>query len=430
MNYQQCLEEMFALRRFGIKLDLDVIRHILAGLGNPQDRFASIHIAGTNGKGSIAAAVSSILQHAGLHVGRYTSPHLVRFNERICINGRPIQNAAVAAAYQAVKKIHRGPREPTFFEWTTAMALYEFQRRGVDWAVIETGMGGRFDATNVIRPAVSIISNISLEHKTYLGSSIEKIAFEKSGIIKKETPVVTGVRQKKALAVVKRAAADAHAPLFIFPRDVRVRRSRSGGFHYHGLDHRWRHLNTNLAGRHQVDNAALALAAVELLMRMGLPVDRRAVEDGLMHIDWPGRLQIVSRTPFIILDGAHNLAAARHLARFLRSETGSRPVTLVIGILDDKPYRAMLDTLAPCCSRIVLTRSKIDRALDPAVLLTALGKRNIPSVIIHSVEDAVRRTIEGAAPDDVICIAGSLYVVGEAMPALAALGTNDIRLNP
>ena len=190
---------MYGLRRFGIKLGLSTIRKILKGLGNPQDAYSCVHIAGTNGKGSVASALATILYRSGYKTGLYTSPHLIRFNERIQVNNRPISNKRVAQLYTSIIRTHQGKREPTFFEFATAMALYEFAAQQVDWAIIETGMGGRLDATNIIHPAISIITNISLEHREYLGNSLEQIAGEKAGIIKKRKPVITAIRQKKRL---------------------------------------------------------------------------------------------------------------------------------------------------------------------------------------------------------------------------------------
>lgn len=213
--YPECLEYMYSLRRFGIILGLDTISIILNTLGNPQDTFSCIHVAGTNGKGSIASALSTILALTGRRVGLYTSPHLVRFNERIAINGEPINDAAVIEAHDAVRKAASGGREPTFFEYTTAMAFHYFARKKVDWAIIETGMGGRMDATNVVKPVLSIISNVSLEHQVYLGKTIAKIAYEKAGIIKAKTPVVTGVRQPSALGILTRVADEKKCRFFV-----------------------------------------------------------------------------------------------------------------------------------------------------------------------------------------------------------------------
>jgi len=414
-TYQDILTEMFGLQRFGIKLGLETIGNILENLGTPQKKFSVVHVAGTNGKGSVACALSSVLAAAGHRTGLYTSPHLVRFNERIRINGRVIADAEVVAAYRAVKAAHKGRRQPTFFEFTTAMAFYEFGRREVDWAVIETGMGGRLDATNLVQPALSIITNISLEHKEYLGNNIAKIAFEKAGIIKPGAPLVTGVRQPSAIAVIEDIAARRNAPVFRMGKEFKARRKRDGGFDYQGIDHTWHHVVPPLAGDHQVPNTALVLAACEGLLRAGVGLDLEHIRRGLAATRWPGRLDIVCRAPLVILDGAHNLKAAACLADFLRQRMAGRRITLLVGILNDKPYRQMLATLLPVCRRAILTRPRIGRALPPETLLQAARKHLTDLRLADSVAEAVQEAIGSAAPDDVICIAGSLYVVGEAM---------------
>ncbi|MFC1826298.1 bifunctional folylpolyglutamate synthase/dihydrofolate synthase [Thermodesulfobacteriota bacterium] len=409
---------MYSLRRFGIKLELATIRAILKGLGNPQDRIAFIHVAGTNGKGSIASTLATILHLSGLNVGLYTSPHLVRFNERICINGLPISDENVVISYEAVKRVHHGTREPTFFEFSTAMAFYEFGRQKVDWAVIETGMGGRFDATNIINPALSIITNISVEHKMYLGNTITQIAGEKGGIIKKNTPVITGVKQKNAIAVLKTLAESQAAPFYRFGEAFRIRRNQNKTFNYYGIENIWRHMQTGLIGRHQVDNAAIVLAACEVLNKSHADLSLSKIRKGLVQNIWPGRLEIVSKSPLVILDGAHNFIAARNLAKFLSENLANQNITLVIGILDDKPYASMLQSLLPLCNRVIITAPKNDRALPPATLC-AIAKQTVPdTTIIPDVENAVKHAIETASRNDVVCIAGSLYVVGEAKEAL------------
>ena len=409
---------MYALRRFGIILGLDTIKNILGALGNPQNDFNSIHVAGTNGKGSVASALSAILQQSGYRVGLYTSPHLVRFNERICIDNRQISNRDVVKAYQAVKRVHSGERSPTFFEFATAMALYAFSRQSVDWAVIETGMGGRYDATNIIQPAVAIITNVSMEHRDYLGSTLAEIAREKAGIIKQGTPVVTAVKQKKARSVVQKVARKKSAPLFMLGKDFKVRQNRSGHFSYYGIDNSWHHLRTPLRGRYQVQNSALALAACELLIKDRTVISHESIKQGLVNTRWPGRLEIVSDRPLVILDGAHNLIAARNLGRFLSENLARRRITLVIGILDDKPYESMLKSLLPHCSRAVITRAKTGRALDPERLYKTAAKLISDVSIVPDVAGAAKTAIDNAGPDDVICIAGSLYVVGEAKEAI------------
>jgi dihydrofolate synthase/folylpolyglutamate synthase len=417
-TYNRCLKTMYGLRRFGIILDLETIKGILNALGNPQNNFACIHVAGTNGKGSVASALSSILHESGYKVGLYTSPHLVRFNERICISNRPIANADVVKSYKAVQQVHHGDRSPTFFEFATAMALYEFGRQKVDWAVIETGMGGRFDATNVIRPAISIITNISMEHRDYLGNTLAQITREKAGIIKQKAPVVTAIKQRQARTVVHRVAAKRSAPLYILGKDFKVRRHRTGEFSYYGLENTWHNMHTPLLGDYQVENAALAIAVCELLNKDKADISRKNIQDGLTKIRWPGRLEIASNNPCVILDGAHNLIAARNLAKFLSENLPHRRITLVVGILDDKPYGAMLKSLLPVCSRAIITRAKTDRALAPQRLYAAAEKIISDVTMIPEVTAAVRQAVETAGPHDVICIAGSLYVVGEAKEAI------------
>jgi dihydrofolate synthase/folylpolyglutamate synthase len=409
---------MYGLRRFGIILGLETIKGILNTLGNPQNNFISIHVAGTNGKGSVASALSSILHESGYKVGLYTSPHLVRFNERICINNRQISDADVVKSYKAIQQVHHGDRSPTFFEFATAMALYEFGRQSVDWAVIETGMGGRFDATNVIQPAISIITNVSMEHRDYLGNTLAQITREKAGIIKRGAPVVTAIKQKQALTVVHRVAGKESAPLYILGKNFKVRRHRAGEFCYYGIENTWHNMHTPLLGHYQVENAALAIAACELLNNDKAKISRKNIKNGLTKTRWPGRLEIVSENPFVILDGAHNLIAARNLAKFLSENLVDRRITLVVGILDDKPYGAMLKSLLPVCSRAIITRAKTDRALAPQRLY-AVAKKIIPDVtMIPGVAAAVRQAVETASPDEVVCIAGSLYVVGEAKEAI------------
>jgi dihydrofolate synthase/folylpolyglutamate synthase len=417
-TYDRCIRTMFALQRFGIKLGLATIRNILHGLGDPQKGYNCIHVAGTNGKGSVASFLASILYQSGYKTGLYTSPHLVRFNERIQVNNRPISDENVVESYHAVRRVHRGKREPTFFEFSTAMAFHEFGRQKVDWAVIETGMGGRLDATNAIKPRLAIITNISLEHQEYLGDTLARIAAEKGGIIKNRTPVITAIRQKKAISVVAQLARKKSAPLFRLGKDFRVKRHSSGGFSYYGMDSVWHHLQIGLMGNHQADNAALALAASELLNRINAGISPDSIAKGLLEAQWPGRLEVVSSDPYLLLDGAHNLIAARKLARFLSAVLAGRPITLVIGILDDKPYKEMLKSLLPVCHRVILTRAKIDRALDPDRLL-AVAKDFTPQVIvIADVGQALKHALETVRPKDAICVAGSLYVVGEAKAAI------------
>ncbi|MCG2751304.1 MAG: bifunctional folylpolyglutamate synthase/dihydrofolate synthase [Desulfobacteraceae bacterium] len=428
IDYQACLDEMFGLARFGIVLGLDTIRKILSEIGNPQEGYSCIHIAGTNGKGSIASSLSTILLMAGYKVGLYTSPHLVRFNERICINNIPISDEEVVESYLEVKNADTGPRKATFFEITTAMALLKFKKSKVDWAIIETGMGGKLDATNVLFPKVSIISNISLEHQDYLGKTIAKISGEKAGIIKPKVPVVTGVKQKSAVAILEKVAKENHAPLYRLGEAFHIRRNRNQTFNYNGLDQKAEHLKTSLAGKHQADNAALVLAACEVLSREGVRIPFETIRNGIENNQWPGRLEVVSRNPLVILDGAHNLAAAKLLGRYLSELPGHPDLTLVIGILDDKPYEAMLRELLPVCKKVILTSPKIDRALPVEKLFAVAEKLHGKIEMIKDVEEAVFHAMDQATAGEAVCIAGSLYVVGEAKQALGKRGIPAFKL--
>jgi len=414
-EYEKCLREMFSLRRFGIKLGLETIRYLLTALGNPQDRFQTVHVAGTNGKGSVASALATILRFAGYRTGLFTSPHLVRFNERIQIDGRQIEDRHVMSAYRSLQEIDSGGREPTFFEINTAMAFTEFARQGVDWAVIETGMGGRLDATNVVRPSLAIITNISLEHKMYLGGTVAKIAAEKAGIIKNGVPVVTGVHQKSALRQVEHAADKSGSQVYQLGRDFSFRRNRQAGtFTYKGMDTVFPGLRTGLAGEFQALNACLTCAACEALRRQGVAIPDQAVYQGLAENHWPGRLEKVFEHPLVIVDGAHNLAAARALGRYMQSELADRRIILVSGILDDKPYEKILADLCRPSSRAILTRARIARALPPETL-EPVARRFLDEVMLApTVAEAMDLALKSAGEKDVVVVAGSLYVVGEA----------------
>ena len=414
-HYNKYIKTMYGLKRFGIKLGLSTIKNMMQCLGNPQDSFSCIHVAGTNGKGSIASSLALILKESNYMVGLYTSPHLVRFNERIQINNQPVSDKNIVEAYEALKNVSTGKREPTFFEYSTAMAFYEFGKQKVDWAVVETGMGGRLDATNIIKPVLTIISNISLEHKMYLGNTIKEIAGEKGGIIKNHTPVITGAKQKSAISTLKDIARKKSAPFFCLGDEFKVRRNKNNKFTYYGIENTWRNLCTGLQGNHQIDNAGLVIAACELLNKNRAEIPFNSIQKGLEKNRWPGRLDIVSENPLIILDGAHNLIATRRLVKYLSKNLSSRNITLIAGILDDKPYFSMLKTLCSVCRRVILTQPKINRALTPAKLYPAAKEVISDIKSIPDVSQAIKHAIKTTPANDAICIAGSLYLIGEAI---------------
>ncbi len=439
ISYQKCLDEMYGLGRFGIKLGMETTEGILDALGSPEKKFKSIHIAGTNGKGSIASYIASILCAAGFKTGLYTSPHLVKFNERFVINNCEVSDDDVVEAYLAVKQADTGERKATFFELATAMGFYLFGREDVEWAVIETGMGGRLDATNVLKPEVSVISNLSIEHTMYLGNTIEKIAMEKGGIIKEKIPVVSGVTQNAALSILKKTAERKNSPFYLYGRDFTtdvasitagtdLTCSSGISFDYNGIKNRWKGLKTGLKGDHQTGNAALALAAVEIALTGNepdfFPITGRCtdsaqmekiVRKGLIETTWPGRLEYIMEKPVVILDGAHNLDAAENLGRYLKEKVKCRHLTMVIGILDDKPCESMLKFLTASADRIVFTKAAIDRSLEPVVLKEyAMKITKAEIIIIDDVAEAVDFAVKNSSDRDAVCVAGSLYVAGEA----------------
>ena len=419
--YELCLEKIYKLGRFGIKLELDTILNILSQLNTPQNNYSLIHVAGTNGKGSTATCIASILRAAGFKTGIYTSPHLVRFNERICVNGQPISDADVVSAYDTVDAADNGLRRATFFEIVTAMAFYHFAREKVDWAVIETGMGGRFDATNIIIPKVSVITNLSIEHADYLGHTIRDLAREKGGIIKPGVPVVTAVSQPSGIDKLTQIAKDQGAALYRFKKKFSIRKTPGQAtYNYKGIYQNFKGLTKPLPGEHQRENLSLALAAVELVFEQNQKTDPRynltheVVHKGLNQVNWPGRLEKTMDHPLVILDGAHNFKACVLLAKYLNQTLGDKKLTIVIGILDDKPYEAMLAQLLPRAERVIVTKAKINRSIEAAVLSAAVKKIFKGEVqIIEDVKEAVSYAISTSCDDDAVCIAGSLYVAGE-----------------
>lgn len=427
MGYQDTIDYLFGLQKHGIKFGLENSRLLLDLLGAPHRKFRSVHIAGTNGKGSTARFLDAMLQSAGHRVGLYTSPHLVSFTERIRINSAPIPERRVVELAERLKQHARAAgggagMSPTFFEVTTAMAFAYFAEEGVDVAVVEAGMGGRLDATNLLAPALSVITNVELEHQEYLGSTIGEIAGEKAGIIKPRTPVVTGAVQPDAVTVIAERARENEAPLYRLNLDFgpdRVRRAAGQVFDYRGLRTVLADIRIGMAGRHQVDNACLALAAAEGLQDAGVVLPEDAVRRGMEQARWEGRLERVAERPDIILDGAHNPAAARCLAVELRGVRASYGrIVLVVGILSDKDARGILSELLPLADRVVFTRPSYARASDPGALAGMSGSGDLDGDVTGNVEEGIARARELAGPGDLIIVTGSLYVVGEARALL------------
>lgn len=439
MSYQDTIDYLFGLQKHGIKLGLSNSSLLMGLMGNPERRFRSVHVAGTNGKGSTCAFLAAVLRAAGYRTGLYTSPHLVSFTERIRINGAAISESRVVDLAERIRASYSGlsgpdgseSLSPTFFEVTTAMACAYFAEESADIAVIETGMGGRLDSTNVVTPLVSIITNIDLEHTEFLGSTIEQIAAEKAGIVKQGIPVVTGATQSEALKAIEHEAARRTAPLYRMPLDFGAGRVLSGmpqTFDYRGISERMEGLRISLQGRHQVKNACLALAAIECLRKAGLDLPDRAIREGLEGAAWEGRLERVARDPDIFLDGAHNPASAAVLADALGElRSGYRRLVLVLGILKDKDHRGILSSLLPLADAAVATRPAYGRAMDAAALAAEIGPLPGGLKIAGSVEEAIALARGMAEPGDLIVVTGSLYTVGDARAVLRAVPPGDLQ---
>jgi dihydrofolate synthase/folylpolyglutamate synthase len=411
--YQQSLDYLYRLEKFGMIFGLTQVEKILNAIGNPHKEIQAIHIGGTNGKGSTAAMMSSILQKEGYRVGLYTSPHLIRFTERIKVNGKEIEKEEVAALVGWMRKeIEAAGITPpfTFFDFTTAMALHYFKQKLVDLAILEVGLGGRLDSTNVVDPLISIITNIAKDHEDYLGRSILKIAREKAGIIKKGRPLITAATQPQVLRLFSKVCQEKGSPYYRVGKDFLYVRAEDR----EGLNRKLWGIHLNLKGFHQVINATTALGAMEVLEDLGYCVSTEAMVEGVREVDWPGRLEMVSSSPGVILDGAHNPAGALVLKESLEKEFQYQHLILLIGIMKDKDIRSMLHLLAPLADHIILTKPHTDRATPPVLLKKALGQNGKKAEIAEDLKEAIERGLSLTQKEDLLCITGSLYTVGEA----------------
>ena len=429
-SYAGVLDYLFGLQQHGIKLGLETIRALLERAGRPQARYRCLHVGGTNGKGSTSAIAASILQAAGYRVGLYTSPHLVDFSERIRVNGAPISEESVCRVTQRLRALLGSSLSPTFFEFTTALAFQHFADTQVDVAVLEVGMGGRFDATNVITPAVAAITNVALDHQQYLGSSVASIAYEKAGIIKPRVPAVAGRLCADAREVVRAAATERGAPLLELGHDFFVEGEHPAAFRYRGLGVELGGLSCPLEGRHQLDNAACALALVELARDQGLDAPESAVREGMGSVRWEGRLEIAERHPFLLLDGAHNPAAAESLARYLAGFRHAHPgarVILLIGMMRDKDWSGFCSAVCPEADEVVVTEPSIPRSASVGELRSAVCAQGGSLHTVPVPADALAYARRLAAREDVICVTGSLMLVGEVKALLRGCGLSPIR---
>jgi dihydrofolate synthase/folylpolyglutamate synthase len=363
------------------KFGLNKIKRFLKKLGNPEQDLDIIHIAGTNGKGSVCAMLSAVLQEAGYSVGMYTSPHLIKFNERIRVNGRLISDKDVEKIIEKLNSIEKKYKiKLTFFETATVAALIYFYEKNVDYVLLETGMGGRLDATNAVNPVLSVITNIGLEHTDYLGNTIKEIASEKAGIIKPKTTIITGAKGT-ALSIIKKIAKHKKAPLVVAKKQ---------------------NLKINLKGRYQMENASTAYTILQ-----HLNIHTRYIENGLKKIRWPGRFEFISKN--ILLDCAHNPEGIKALITSLK-DLKYKDLIMVVGIMHDKNAASMLKKLKPLNPKLILTKADVSTAYSPKQL--AKFYRN--SIIIPNLKKAIEYAKNLASKDDLIVIAGSIYLVGES----------------
>jgi dihydrofolate synthase/folylpolyglutamate synthase len=409
----------------GIRPGLERITSLTRRLGDPQRRFPSVHIAGTNGKGSVATMTATVLREAGLRVGLYTSPHLIDFSERIRVDGTPISADDLARLTWQVREAVEAAdlaKQITFFELTTAIAFLYFAERGIDIGVIETGLGGRFDATSLVRPSICAITTVDFDHEAYLGTTLAEIAAEKAGIIKPGIPVVVGTLPDEAMAVVEKVAAGCAAPLIRLGREINVSGDRPEQFVYEsktGTHVTRRVVSSLLRARYQIQNAAVAIGIIEELQRQGMPISETHLLDGIAKSRWDGRFSLVRTTPNIVLDGAHNPAAARALAESLPA-LDPTPHTerrgkhwLIFGVMRDKNVKEILDPLIGWADEVILTRPNIARAEEPTNLAECLPS-GFPYTIMPTFHDAIASVEPHLGADDVLLITGSLYLIGEA----------------
>jgi len=422
MNFQQCLRYLEEVQKLGVKFGLDNVRTVLESLHFPHSQYPSILVAGTNGKGSVCAVITRILSLHGFRVGLFTSPHLVSVRERIRIGNTPISKKAfshrltflkekIEALIESKKLLHN----PTYFEILSCLAFLSFKRDKVDIAVLEVGMGGRFDATNVISPILSVICTISPEHQKALGETSGQIAFEKSGIMRPDVPVVCGTEDPEALAVLQKRAEELEAPFTqVFDKKdgfQAYRRKRQRRFLLRTSEEEYSFF-PGLLGAHQGKNAAIAIVAAEHLSRIWKNLKKKQILHGVKTVRWEGRLEVFSENPLVLLDGAHNEEGAQALKTYIQDSV-SIPVILVFALMRDKKVEKIADVLFPLAERVILTRFPYFRAASPEEIHKRTRKYQDKVVLESDVFKAVQRAVQEAKEQKTVVIAGSLFLVGE-----------------
>lgn len=442
ISYPAALEYLYSFVDYSLKhvsqlsqahFDLGRMRDLAAAMGNPQEKYPMLHVAGTKGKGSVSALCASALQHAGYTVGLYTSPHLFDFNERYQVNGKFITHQDLAAMVEEIKPWVANIPALTTFEIATVIAFAYFARQGVNAAVIEVGLGGRLDATNIIRPIVSVITSLSYDHTQVLGDTLAQIAEEKAGIIKPGVPVVISPQKEAARVVIERTVKEQASRLVQVDREYRVTqlaRSLDGqSFTIEmaaegrtEVDQRKLELTIPLLGSHQIENAATAYAALQVARQQGLVIDETAIQEGFLEVRWPGRFEILQRQPPLVVDCAHNRDAALKLRQTLDDYFPSRPVVLVFGASEDKDIEGMLVELAPRLTHMIMVKSFHPRAADAETLVSSAAKLGIPAQAVPDVAKAMQAALILAGSDGLVLVTGSVFVVAEARTAYFGIG--------
>lgn len=423
---QTDLARLFRRTGVGIKFELAPVTALLHRLGDPQHTMAHVHVAGTNGKGSTCALIESVLRTAKHRTALYTSPHLVRFNERIRVAGEPIHDVVLADLFREIEKVDQrlvaetGGREMTFFEFTTALAFEYFRREGAHVCVLETGMGGRLDATNVVIPLVSIITRIDIEHTAFLGKTLPEIATEKAGIIKPGRPVLCGQMPDEARAVIRRIAQERGARCIAVEEAAQVQRVRQNWdgqkVKIETANASYPPINVPLLGAHQLENIALAVAALELISDVApLPWDEKDLRTGFQTVEWPGRCQVLDHAPLTLLDVAHNPNGAVALAATLHELAGKTPVGLVCGLLGDKDADGFFRALAPQVKKIWAVPLPGERNMPQADLLAAIRRAGFQAEYLPLDKALAAARAWAAQEHGVLCIAGSLVLAGEVL---------------
>lgn len=423
-EYRELISRIYALGRFGMTPGLERIRPLLRNLGYPQDAFRSVHVAGTNGKGSTASFLAAILQVAGQQVGLFTSPHLVSFTERFRVNGSDIAEDNLAMLAERV--LSAAEPQTTFFEVATALACLHFAESGVDLAVLEVGMGGRFDATNAVDGELAVITPISLDHCAYLGDTLAAIAGEKAGIIRRGRPVVAAAQGPEARQVLVDSCRDLGAPLYGEGLDFSAVWD-GDSLAYRGLNTIVTGLKPGIGGRFQATNAALALAAAEVLATAaGIPITPEALRTGIAAARWPGRMELFPGPPRLLLDGAHNPAGALALAQELAQLPHGRLI-LVVGVMGDKDAAGILAPLLPLAAELIAVSPLVDRALAAAEMAAQVEAAGYHCRVGGTVAAGIDLAATLAEGDDLVVVCGSLFVVGEARAALTGTRYEPIR---